>query len=502
MSISKGSPPGRYVVAYFWRGYMDAIDVDVLPDKRPVPVNNYHIYGSPNTAANAPAHWDRHDHCHFSKQSLAHVATGKKNMIAWGVDLSQAADKSGTTANTCGKWDSWNVERKRNGITHGFALYRTKPGTKLIELLPKTAYNPSCFVVPPPNLKNSYGQTREQALSSCRARCQDLGMPSRKNSGCAYVQLVPLVPPARVRHLSAAKFEQSIPWWLPGQPQFAHESSKGKVSFGPSNCVPGCLNATKEPAGSQVCSAVNVNVRNEVGEPWRCAEKDPTDEAWYSTVFVKGGAWKFASPLCGKDCDPTSKSGAGSPWHFGEGLGASTAACVSCKDAERNVNRNASTAWQTTPHWETSRVCRLCHRDTSLQKQLPYVPPPVDCVGKYGVQSACSTTCGAGTQSQVYKVSVALKNGGKACDAKDGAKKSQGCKVKECPPPPTPPSSDASAEDGGGGSGGIALVALVLGGLVLLGLMARSKGEEPAVDIKDIKFEAVATEAQRLHEEL
>jgi len=64
--------------------------------------------------------------------------------------------------------------------------------------------------------------------------------------------------------------------------------------------------------------------------------------------------------------------------------------------------------------------------------------------------------------------------------------------------------SDASADNGGGGgSGGIALAALVLGGLVLLGLMARSKGDEAdaAVDIKDITFEAVAEEAERLLEE-
>ena len=54
----------------------------------------------------------------------------------------------------------------------------------------------------------------------------------------------------------------------------------------------------------------------------------------------------------------------------------------------------------------------------------------VDCVGSYGAWTACSKTCGAGTQTAKYTASTAAANGGTACPA---ATKSQSCTVKACP---------------------------------------------------------------------
>ena len=43
--VPPGSPPGRYILYYAWRGYRDCVDIDVLPDSTPVPNTPRAIYG-------------------------------------------------------------------------------------------------------------------------------------------------------------------------------------------------------------------------------------------------------------------------------------------------------------------------------------------------------------------------------------------------------------------------------------------------------------------------
>ncbi|RYZ63463.1 MAG: hypothetical protein EOP05_23520, partial [Proteobacteria bacterium] len=69
-----------------------------------------------------------------------------------------------------------------------------------------------------------------------------------------------------------------------------------------------------------------------------------------------------------------------------------------------------------------------------------YVPPPVNCSGTF---SACSATCGGGTQT--YIISQAAQNGGAACAFTSG--QTQACNTQACPtvtPPPVPAACSGS----------------------------------------------------------
>ena len=57
----------------------------------------------------------------------------------------------------------------------------------------------------------------------------------------------------------------------------------------------------------------------------------------------------------------------------------------------------------------------------------------VDCVGSWGEFGECSETCGTGTQSRTYSVSVPMQNGGQECETADGSQESQECNTQACP---------------------------------------------------------------------
>ena len=58
---------------------------------------------------------------------------------------------------------------------------------------------------------------------------------------------------------------------------------------------------------------------------------------------------------------------------------------------------------------------------------------PVDCKGRYGTWSACSKSCGSGSQKKLFTIKHPAAHGGKACAAGDGNVQSQSCKLKDCP---------------------------------------------------------------------
>ena len=58
---------------------------------------------------------------------------------------------------------------------------------------------------------------------------------------------------------------------------------------------------------------------------------------------------------------------------------------------------------------------------------------PVDCVGNWEPWSACTKTCGGGTQTRKYKITTASQNGGAVCPIIDNTIQSQSCNTQNCP---------------------------------------------------------------------
>jgi plastocyanin len=58
-----------------------------------------------------------------------------------------------------------------------------------------------------------------------------------------------------------------------------------------------------------------------------------------------------------------------------------------------------------------------------------------DCSGNFGMWTSCSASCGGGTQTQVFNVDMEAANGGTECDYTDGQEVSQACNTDDCPVP-------------------------------------------------------------------
>lgn len=61
------------------------------------------------------------------------------------------------------------------------------------------------------------------------------------------------------------------------------------------------------------------------------------------------------------------------------------------------------------------------------------VRPPVNCVGDWTDYGECSQSCGGGTRMRTFKVETAAQNGGKQCEAKNGATQEDACNEEACP---------------------------------------------------------------------
>jgi len=147
-----GTGIGPYIVHWVWRGYYDAIDVDVLDDKLVVPNESAAIYGrqSPGQL------WFKVDHAQFLNGTYR-LATHRLSSCLW--------------------------NRKK----------RKYYGRKGVE---------TCIAIPPEGKKNTAGQTRNEALEFCKSRCDRWGR------GCTSLNVVPIKPPPDV----VFSTEQNIPW--------------------------------------------------------------------------------------------------------------------------------------------------------------------------------------------------------------------------------------------------------------------------------------------------
>ena len=179
--------PGQYIVQYYWRGYRDCIDVDVLPATTPVAPTSQAMYGGlqadPGTGGGgstgpapptAPVEYamTKRDHCQY--------------------------------------------------VAGLFTLYeRTRGGVQ------------TCHPIPPPDAPNSLDQTREAALEACKERC-------KQNDACSALNVVPAVPPSTAKFGAAVN---NVPW---GQGNGCTLASYANEPAGTSVCY-GFMPATLDP---------------------------------------------------------------------------------------------------------------------------------------------------------------------------------------------------------------------------------------------------------------
>lgn len=236
-----GTPPGQYIVHYMWGGYRDCVDVDVLPDSKPVPQTKKGIYGyRPQGVKDA---FLRDDHCQYSGGAY---------------DL---ASEAGATCDG---------------------------GVAQLDGAPMPAGKETCFAIPPLGKRNSKGQTTDEALAACQSKCsasRSLFSPNEttynpftiidgyyKRGFCTALNVVPLTPPAKV----AFPDDQNIPWGI-------------------GDCTKACF--ANEPEGSSICYGLRETSIRAVEAPWDIIQDDPRDEIFYSTCYPRALTQCLYSPL-------------------------------------------------------------------------------------------------------------------------------------------------------------------------------------------------------------
>ena len=304
------TPPGQYIAHYMWGGYRDCVDIDLLPDHKPVPQTKRGIYGY---RPNEPDTFLRYDHCQYP-----------------------AGDYDVVSGTLPASWSDCHGPEKECGEVPSCAGGAPPPDEKA-----------TCFAIPPAGQLNTKGQTMEEALSACQARCSAARTVYRPvvsynplrfggpvvpwGARCEALNIVPLTPPSEV----AFPDDQNIPWGL-------------------NDCTKECF--AGEPDGSSICYGLRETSQRDVEAPWTIILDDTRDEVFYSTCFRKESPKAFDGPRCEEDCVPAPPS---TPWRYGD-------ACISCEAARLFDSGNV-----TLPDWRTADTCEMCSRP----EITPYDPP-------------------------------------------------------------------------------------------------------------------------------
>jgi len=180
--IPAGSAAGGYIVQYYWRGYRDCIDVDVLPATTPVPQLSRSMYGG------------------FGYDDSGETGGGG------------GGGGGGETGPSPPPLEYMMLKTDHCQYTAGmYTLDESATST--------------CHPIPPPAATNSQGETREAALEACMTRCEAA-------DGCEALNLVPARPPPSAIFGGAAR--NSLPSSSTGctEADLAAEPAGTSVCFG------------------------------------------------------------------------------------------------------------------------------------------------------------------------------------------------------------------------------------------------------------------------------
>lgn len=198
-------------------------------------------------------------------------------------------------------FDGWNARSD--------SLPQGQCSAKPLPVNPSSSSNADvrlCYVIPPSgptNLTNFVGETHEEALLACKARCTRLG------GGCEGVNVIPMLAPPGVLYsnvnlpLNAGSSERAIP-------------------YGNSNCAQSCFDKESgwggRSADAFICYPVHPLGRRAVEEDWTIAPFDTADETWYSTVYKKDYVREFRGVTTSCTEYKTAEFPNGAPFTFAQ----------------------------------------------------------------------------------------------------------------------------------------------------------------------------------------
>jgi len=366
--------PGKYILQWWWQGYSNCIDINIVPKEKPV--TDMFGFLDDNMA------YQRIDHCAFRPFSYGRGSQSRKTLDTQLDVIKQKSKAAG------------DAKKKQMALEAAVVDYQAQSDAKREELKvignsrdnARQSWSDEKAKVK--NLRNAATDVDWDAVGELEERYnlkveeyntakeQIAELETAKRAAGAPVQ------PAKVeaRDTYAAYWKLVMPhhmkmWVL--KPQCA-------VIPAGSSDVSACLDLCDS---EQACNAVNIAPFGKFGGqiPWHCnnpdmvdakdgdlvcwgqreggpddggparrfAPNDPDDPVFYQTCFKKSyGSRSFEGNTCGDKClvsENEQEKAAPPRWRYGN-------KCISCELAKFNMNTTA----RFVPRWELASTCRKC----------------------------------------------------------------------------------------------------------------------------------------------
>ena len=379
--VPSSTKSGKFVLHWFWRGYYDCTDVNVVASNKKVT----DMWGKGSGGAT----YTKRDHCLFwpqAKQCVHGDVCGslyhnRRTRAAEARDKAQKNRANAVPGRTQKSKEYYALLRKQNSLAavKNRATAAKEKAQKTQEPLDKAAkelkqkYDAALRAQKTGNAKLNQAEKAEQeAAKAYKASIKplkgalkafNLAKTAWNNADNEYKRMVHTLEwgsqsliceliPRGTQDMSECQRQcsaqgctnlQVVPFAKP-------EGSAFDAPALPQVCKnhPNLVNAT---AGDHVCFALREGRPNDSGAAYDVAE-DPEDPVFYSTCFTRQAAadTEFKGNTCGKPCQ-LEQDNFQPPWRYGD-------RCISCDLAQKNFAANSSFA----PGWalQPDGGCRRC----------------------------------------------------------------------------------------------------------------------------------------------